>query len=123
MTLIDTSAWVEQLRLGGNSDVRARVESLLSAGEAAWCSLVRLELWNGARAGSETIALREMELSLPELPIDDDVWSMAVRIAGECRRSGLTIPATDLLVYSCARRHNVALEHADRHFDRIPQTR
>jgi predicted nucleic acid-binding protein len=32
------------------------------------------------------------------------------------RRSGKTIPATDILIAACARRHGVELEHADQHF-------
>ena len=51
MKLVDTSAWIHQLRRKGDAAVRSRVEALLKAGEAAWCSAVRLELWNGV--GSE----------------------------------------------------------------------
>ena len=50
MRLVDTSSWIEQLRRGGDAAVRERVEALLMAGEAAWCPIVRLELWNGARS-------------------------------------------------------------------------
>ena len=120
VTLVDTSAWIEQLRRGGTANVRERVEALLSAGEAAWCPLVRLELWNGARAGTETAALREMENAIVDLPIDEEVWSMATEKARLCRNHGITIPVTDLIIAACALRHGVPLEHADRHFDQIP---
>ena len=119
MTLVDTSAWIEQLRKKGEPAVRRRVEHLLSAGEAAWCALVRLELWNGVQAGSETTALTEMQKTIPELPIDTEVWRLAVEMSRRCRRAGLTIPSTDHVIAACARRHGVALEHADRHFDQM----
>ena len=120
MTLIDTSAWIEQLRKGGDTKVRQRVEDLLRSGEAAWCSMVRLELWNGARGEQEAVALREMEEAIVDLAVDGDVWALSMELARACRSRGLTIPATDLVVSACAARHGVAVEHADHHFDAIP---
>ena len=122
MTLIDTSAWIEQLRKGGNAEVRRHVEDLLANGEAAWCAMVRLELWNGARGGREADVLREMEEVIVDLVIDDEVWSLATERARSCRSRGLTIPATDLIVSACASRHGVRVVHADRHFDAIPES-
>ncbi len=48
MTLVDTSAWIESLRPSGDRAVAERVRSLLVNGDAAWCAMARLELWNGA---------------------------------------------------------------------------
>ena len=119
MTLIDTSAWIEQLRRGGDASVRTQVEALLASGEAAWCPLVRLELWNGARGEEERTALTEMEETLPSLAIDAAVWDHAATLASGARKQGITVPATDLIVASCARHHEVALLHFDRHFELI----
>lgn len=121
MKLVDTSAWIEQLRRGGNPATRARVEDLLSSGEAAWCSVVRLELWNGARGQAEQKVLREIESEIPSLEIGSLVWDLAVALASEARKRGLTVPATDLLVAACARHHGVAIEHSDSHFDLIAE--
>ena len=119
MTLIDTSAWIEQLRRGGDAAVRRQVEALLGAGEAAWCPLVRLELWNGARGGEERTVLKEMEQTLPSLTIDGAVWDLAATLASRAREWGVTVPATDLLVASCARHHEVPLLHRDGHFESV----
>jgi predicted nucleic acid-binding protein len=119
MKLVDTSSWIEQLRRGGNTTVRTRVEELLAAGEAAWCSIVRLELWNGAKGGSEQAVLREMETEIPSLEITPPVWDRAVKLASAARGKGVTVPTTDLLVAACARQHGVAIEHCDSHFDLI----
>jgi predicted nucleic acid-binding protein len=119
--LVDTSAWIEQLRRGGNPATRARVEDLLSSGEAAWCPAVRLELWNGARGQAEQKVLREIESEIPSLEIGPLVWDLAVALASEARKRGLTVPATDLLVAACARHHGVAIEHSDSHFDLIAE--
>ena len=119
MTLIDISAWIEQLRRGGDASVRTQVEALLGAGEAAWCPLVRLELWNGARGGDESTALMEMEHALPSLSMDGAVWDLAATLASRARKRGITVPATDLLVAACVRHHEVPLLHRDAHFELI----
>ena len=119
MKLVDTSSWIEQLRRGGDATVRVRVEELLAAGEAAWCPIVRLELWNGARGDVERRVLREMDATVPSLEIGPAVWDRAVRMAASARTKGITIPASDLLVAACARHHEVVIEHYDGHFDLI----
>ena len=119
MKLVDTSSWIEQLRRGGDRSVRSRVEELLSRGEAAWCPIVRLELWNGARGEPEGRALRAMESEVPVLETGAEVWDLAVRLAVAARARGLTVPASDLLVAACARYHGLALEHCDKHLELI----
>ena len=119
MKLIDTSAWIHSLRPDGVREVTARVRALLQSGDAAWCPLVRLELWNGARGSHEKQVLLELERELPELDISDDVWDLACDLARKARRGGKTVPASDLLIAACARHHQVGIEHADSHFDVI----
>jgi predicted nucleic acid-binding protein len=119
MKLVDTSAWIEQLRRGGDPTVRERLEALLVTGEAAWCPIVRLELWNGARGDHEGTVLREMEKELPCLEISPPVWDRAAKLAHLARERGVTVPGTDLLVAACAQHHGVNIEHHDKHFDLI----
>jgi predicted nucleic acid-binding protein len=119
MVLVDTSSWIHMLRADGDKIVRARVESLLLAGTACWCPMIRLELWNGARGGGDKKALRDFERRLPELPITDGVWKLAYALAQKARNAGATAPGGDILIAACAQFHDVALEHADSDFDRL----
>ena len=119
MVLVDTSSWIHLLRPDGDRDVRARVEGTLTNGEACWCPLVQLELWNGARGARERKALREFARVLPELLIDREVWSMAYELATHGRSRGVTVPATDVLIAACALRHGADLESADSDFDHL----
>jgi predicted nucleic acid-binding protein len=119
MKLVDTSAWIHSLRPDGDQAVAARVRASLESGDAAWCSMVRLELWNGARGEREKNVLRDMEATLTDLEMGTEVWQLAVDLAQKARTKGLTIPATDLLVAACARHHGAEIEHADTHFDQI----
>ena len=121
MTLIDTSSWVEALRIGGDQTVTNRVRGLLLHAEAALCDVVLLELWNGARGEREKRSLSQLQRDVPCLPTSPEVWEQARDLARRSRRAGLTIPATDLLINACARYHNAALEHCDTHFDRIDE--
>ncbi len=117
MKLVDTSVWVPALRRKGDEAIRARLAQVLSNGQAAWCAVVRLELWNGIGAEDERQKLRIFEQRIPELAITDEVWREACELAGRCRKAGKTAPATDVLVAACARHHGVEVEAADEHFD------
>lgn len=117
--LIDSSAWIHFLRPDGDEAVRARVRSALLTGQACWCPMVRLELWNGARGDKEKQVLKEFEADLIELPMPAEVWELAFDKARRARASGLTVPATDILIAACASFHGVGLEHADGDFDRL----
>jgi predicted nucleic acid-binding protein len=119
VVLIDSSSWIHMLHPKGDPAARLRVETLLHAGTACWCPLVRLELWNGAGGPREKRVLRDMERSLPELPITADVWASAFKLAREARGAGLSVPATDILIAACARFHGVGLEHSDSDFDKL----
>lgn len=119
MVLVDTSAWIHFLRPDGDRAVRARVEGLLRAGTARLCPLVRLELWNGAGGERERKVLRELERSIPELDVTEDVWGEARDLARRCRAAGVSVPATDLLIAACAFHHDARIEHEDADFDAI----
>jgi len=118
MKLIDTSAWVEYLR-PGLSAVGERVESLVLEDEAAWCDMVMLELWNGARGAEEKRKLTDLSATIPRLETGLEVWKLAHRLATKCRDKGKTFPATDILIAACAMYHEVEMEHQDGHFKEI----
>lgn len=116
MILVDTSSWIHFLRPEGDEVVRARVQQALRSGDACWCVMIRLELWNGAGGDRDKKVLREFERLLPDLPVDAQVWQLSLDLARKARSVGVTVPATDLLIAACARRHEVTLEHADSDF-------
>jgi len=119
LSLIDTSCWIEALRVSGNTKIREKVKELLVEGRAAWCDLILLELWNGARGNSERKMLRDLKEAITMLPISDEVWSLARKLARKCREGGKTIPSTDILIVSCGLENNTEIEHQDKHFDVI----
>ena len=116
MILIDTSSWIHLLHPDGDPAVRGRVEAALQSGDACWCPVVQVELWNGARGEREKKVLHRFALALPELPIDDGVWNAAYDLARRARSRGVTVPVADLVIAACAQRHGATLESADNDF-------
>lgn len=115
--MVDSSSWSHALRRRGNADIRARVQRLLTDQTAAWCEMIRLELWGGVRNDLERQALDRLDQTLPRLPITNEVWNSAVVYASKSRAAGLTVPAADLLIFACAKAYGAGLEHADRHYE------
>ena len=115
MKLIDTSSWVDTLRHDGDPEVRARVVALMRSGTAAWCDMVRLELWNGLRGQAERKVMEELEADVHLLPTTEAVWAKARLLAQRARAKGFTVPGADLLIAACAWTHGVELEHDDAH--------
>ena len=106
MTLIDTSSWIEALRKDGKEEVRDRVRKLLLNGEAALCDFVLLELWNGARGDYEKKKLAQMEREIFCVSTTSAVWTLARELAIRCRKNGITVPPSDLLIAECAESHH-----------------
>jgi predicted nucleic acid-binding protein len=116
--LIDTSAWIEAMRRGGDEGVRGRVHALVAEGRARFSDWVRLELWAGV-GEAERRWLRQMESLVETAPTDAAVWDLARRLTGAARGQGHTFPASDLLVAACARANGLELYHRDAHFGKI----
>ncbi len=119
VTLVDTSSWIEALRSKGEENIRERVKLLLIDGLAAWCDMVALELWNGARGDYEKKRLADLEKDIICLPTTDEVWSGARELARKSRQAGHTMPPADLIIASCALFHGVEIEYCDTHFEII----
>jgi predicted nucleic acid-binding protein len=118
VTLVDTSSWIEFLR-GRESAAGLRVKVLLASGDAAWCDMTLVELWNGAQGLTEKKILEEMERELRLYPINEQVWAKARTLARRSRESGVTASTGDIVIAACAASYQLSLEHCDSHFDKI----
>lgn len=119
LVVIDTTCWIEAMRQGGDEDVRRQVTELLQSNRARFVDIVRLELHNGVGAGAERSFLRDVEALVDTLPTSPEVWGKARSLASKARAQGITVPATDLLVYAATRVHRVGLLHRDGHFEML----
>ena len=119
MKLVDTSSWINTMRHNGDFLVRERVQVLMQRGAAAWCDMVRIELWNGLRGHAERQMMEALEADITLLPTTDAVWQKARLLAQRSRAKGLTVPSADLVIAACAWEHSVELEHGDAHLDAL----
>ena len=118
ITLVDTSAWIETMRPKGDASVRAKVSGLLRAGQAAWCEIIKLELWNGAFA-REMPDLEELEQNVVLLEITPKVWDRASKLSRKARTSGKTFLTVDLVIFACAEEYGAEIVHRDGHFEKM----
>lgn len=121
VVLIDTSSWIEALRAQGREDIRERVRLLLLDGRAAWCDIVAVELWNGARGNYEKKKLAQLEKEITCLETVKEVWELARDLARKCHKSGQTVPCADIIITACALSYKVPVEHCDAHISLILQ--
>jgi predicted nucleic acid-binding protein len=118
-TLVDSSMWIHQLRKTGDPTKRDRVNALLEAGEAAWCPVIRLEIWRGVTNDAERKTLRRYEALVPDYDITTETWERAIRLADRGRTAGVTVPLADLLIFACATLNDLEIAHDDEHFDAL----
>ncbi|AMY07922.1 PIN domain protein [Luteitalea pratensis] len=95
------------------------MNALLESGEAAWCPVVRLELWRGVTNDAERKTLRRYETLLPDYEISAEVWNRSIQLADRAHASGVTVPLADLLIFACAKIHGLDVAHDDTHFDAL----
>lgn len=117
--LVDSSAWVEAGRSGGNPEITARLADLMNSGLAAMTEPVWMELYQGIRGKREEARLEMTRSLCVWLEFDSECWQEAAKIARICLRSGVNVPFGDVLVFACATRHGVELLERDRHFAMI----
>lgn len=117
MVLADTSVWVDYSRRGERGEA-ARMRDLLSLGEVATCGPVAAELLVGA---GDDVAERMWHTlsSLPWVQLPTSAWREAGRLGSRLRRTGQTVPLTDLAIAVAAARAGHALWSLDSDFARI----
>jgi predicted nucleic acid-binding protein len=116
--LIDTSAWIEFFRAGGDSSIKSKVAEYVSLGSAAYTCPVSYELFLGARP-IELSDLREGLGYAERIPMNPMHWDLAAQYGSELRAAGLTVPAMDLLIATVATESKLSLLSCDKHFPQI----
>ena len=117
--LVDTSVWIQYFnRL--DSKPGKSVEGLLREGKIVGTGIVLTELLQGAKIEKEFNAILESMAALPFLETTQNTWIKAGRISYTLRRSGITIPITDLIIASLALEHDCLIFTLDPQFKKIP---
>ena len=115
--LVDTSAWVDFFR--GVRPVSSRVRELISQERAAFCGVTLYELLQGIRSAGEGDRLRVVLESLPHIAADRDVWARAGNLSHTLRKSGVTLPMSDVVIAAAALTNDLEVLTTDDHFEHI----
>jgi predicted nucleic acid-binding protein len=116
--LIDTCAWVAFLRTGQGA-LADRVTQALSDDTAFMCGVSITELMQGARGDKEKQQLAFLFANVPCLPVEPSDWVTAGETLQALRLSGITLPLTDALIATIAKRNAVPVLTVDAHFQHL----
>jgi hypothetical protein len=119
MVIADTSVWVEYLQ-GGEEIARAALRHLIRKEEVAFAGVVLAELLQGCRSSQERDTILTNLSGLPFLDAHFATWQRAGDLSASLRRTGITIPLTDLLIAALALEHACQVYTLDPHFEQIP---
>ena len=113
--LIDTSAWIDFLRSskGKTGDL---VAGLIRSDTARITGPIIAELLHGVRSKKEIAQLNLLLDTIPCLEITWDDWRTTGNSLRTLREKGLTIPLTDVLIATVARKNRIAVLTLDKHF-------
>lgn len=115
--LIDSSAWTQALRRNGDSALRAQAEALVAERRAAWCEIVRVELWKGAGSREDSAKIERLEQLVINMPLTQEIWNATCTLAQRARLNGTPVPTTDMIIFACAQLNGLKILHRDKHFD------
>jgi predicted nucleic acid-binding protein len=121
LILVDSSAWIEELRQTG-SPVQLAFRSALRSGERiATTEPVVTELLAGTRTPEELLRTRARLTAFPMLRVGGlATYEHAAAVWRACRGSGDSLRnTTDCLIAAVAIREGASVLHADRDFDVI----
>ena len=119
MILPDTCAWIDYFN-GRDTPLAVALAQALKNAEIVTCGVVMYELFQGVRTDSEGEVLREAFSSLRYIEMDKGLWFSAAQLSATMRKSGVTIPFSDIQIATVALRHNLVILTVDQHFAHVP---
>jgi predicted nucleic acid-binding protein len=117
--LPDTCAWIDYLRPGGSA-LGQLMERAIASDSVYACGPVLCELLQGARSEKEKASLTSALGALPYLEMTEGLWIKAGQLSAVLRKTGKTIPLSDILIATLAIEHSLAVMTVDEHFRLIP---
>jgi hypothetical protein len=116
MVLVDSSIWIEAFRRNGDVYAKLALTGLLNESEAAWCSVVKVEVLGGARKDERKSLIADFQ-TIPYLHVTEMDWEWAVKASWRLQEKGHVVKSTDLLVAAVAERRGIRVFARDKHFD------
>lgn len=114
--LIDTCAWIEFLRAKDN--VLGNLVALaIKNDEARLCGVVIAELLQGCKNQKQLNQLEKLFSTIELLATKEKDWKSCGQQMQFLRKKGITVPLTDALIATIAKRCSLPILTIDRHFN------
>ena len=124
MTLVDTCVWSLALRRS-RKDLNPHeryivfaLRDLIAAGKAKTVGPIRQELLSGISSLALFEDLQEYIESLPDVPLTNDIWTLAAQYFNTCRANGIAPAAIDMTICAAAVAHALPIFTSDPDFTR-----
>ena len=112
--IIDTSAWIEFFNIP-ESEIGDSVAKLIETDNAILMGVVLAELLCGTRKKDST-KLGDLFEVLPYAHTGPEDWVQTGTTLNHLRKKGITVPLTDALIATVAKRSNYSILTLDKHF-------
>lgn len=113
--IIDTSAWIEFFNKP-ESEIGDSVAKLIETDNAILMGVILAELLCGIRNKKEANTLGDLSEVLPYAHTGPEDWVQVGTTLNHLRKKGITVPLTDALIATVAKRNNYSILTLDKHF-------
>ena len=118
--LPDSCAWIDYFN-GRSTPLADLLAQALTNREIVTCGVVMYELFQGVKTDTERETLRAAFSSMRYLEMESGLWVTAAQLSASLRSKGVTIPFSDIIIATLARRHNLVVLTVDKHFSQVPE--
>jgi predicted nucleic acid-binding protein len=119
--LLDTTIWIEFFR-GKNETINERVKTYIDEDKIFYNGIILGELLVGTNNEKEFNSIKNNFSGFKLLETNSTIFEKASYIGFKLRKTGITVPLTDLIIAAHAVSNNLSLMTADPHFKLIKKT-
>lgn len=117
---VDTSAWLDFIRVGAQSDVGHALSDLLQKGDLIHSlPIIVQEVLQGFKSEERADEYADLFEGLTQLPFGPDEAREAAALYRSLRRKGITVQTADAQIAATCIRHKLKLLTLDKDFRRI----
>jgi len=119
--IVDTSVWIDYFK--NDTDTARIIDEGLDANKIYLVGPVISELLQGVKSDKELSLLLKYIDAIPYLECGMKEWIDAGCISMSLRKSGITLPLTDIIISAIAKNNDAVIFTKDKHFSCIPDIR
>ncbi len=117
--IADTCVWIAYFR--GEPALSGKLETLIKKDAVCICGIVLYELFQGLKNENEKTAIEDALKGLRYLEMHEDTWKAAGILAKELKKTGITLPPSDIFLAQISIENNCKIFTIDSHFKKIPK--